>query len=89
MSEVWSLGKEEQGMLGVQERKMLRKVYGRKKVNEGWERTNQELYELFNKVHIVGVIKAQRISWVGQVMRINLRRVPNTVIYSAITTMKM
>lgn len=79
-SEVWTLKKREQIMLGVWERKILRKIFGGKKVDGIWERrTNKELQEMYSEADIIGVVKAQRIRWLGHLIRMGRERVPNKI----------
>jgi len=57
--------------LGVLERKILRKIFGPKKNEDGeFEiRTNEELRELFGEADIIGIMKCSRIRWAGHVWR--------------------
>ncbi|XP_018576050.1 uncharacterized protein LOC108914683 [Anoplophora glabripennis] len=80
-SETWVLRKEEQDRLRVWERKILRNIYGGKEVNGMWERrTNNEIKELYKEPDIIGVIKAQRIRWLGHITRMHSERVPARII---------
>ncbi|KAL4149713.1 hypothetical protein QTP88_003590 [Uroleucon formosanum] len=53
--------------LGNLERKILRKIFGLKKNEEGeFEiRTNEELRKLFGEADITGIMKSSRIRWAG------------------------
>jgi hypothetical protein len=55
------------------ERKVLRKIFGLTKERDGtWRiKTNDELDKLIRQKNIINYIKAQRLSWFG-----NLRRMP-------------
>ena len=57
--------------LEVFERKILRKIFGPKKNNEGeYEiQSNKNLEELYNDTNIVGILKSARIGWAGHVWR--------------------
>lgn len=77
-SEVWTLKQTDQNVLGVWERKVLRRILGGIKVNGRWQRrTNLEVRELYQEPDIIGVVKAQRIRWLGHVSRMEEERVPN------------
>jgi hypothetical protein len=79
-SEVWTLRKQDQLMLRVWERKILRKIYGGKCEEGQWlRRTNQELNALYGEENIVGVVKAQRLRWLGHLVRMGEQRTPNKI----------
>ena len=72
--ETWSLTKEQERMLLVFERKILRSIYGRVWDDEAQEwriRHNIELLELSNLPPISSYIRAQRLRWAGQVARLD------------------
>lgn len=84
-SEVWTLGIKEQTMLGVWERKILRKIYGGKRSAGGWERrTNKEIQELYREPDVVAVVKGQRLRWMGHIMRMSNDRIPKKLLQSNI-----
>jgi hypothetical protein len=57
---------EEERILAVFERKILRKIYGPVKENELWRiRRNDELEDIIKGENIVRFIKRQRIRWLG------------------------
>jgi len=57
---------EERTALLIFERKIFRRIYGRKCENGEWKsRTNRELEETSKGENIVKWIKEQRISWLG------------------------
>jgi hypothetical protein len=59
---------EEERILAVFERKILRKIYGPVKENELWRiRRNDELEDLIKRENIVRFIKSQRIRWLGHI----------------------
>ena len=71
--ETWFLqGSIIQG-LSVLERKILRKIYGPTKEDNGnWRiNTNKELDELIKHQNIINYIRAQRLSWFGHTNRIS------------------
>lgn len=69
-SEIWALNKNSEKQLAVWERQILRKIYGGRKEGDLWfRRTNRELKELYDAPGIIGVIKAQRLRWLGHVLR--------------------
>ena len=67
----WATTKSDEGKLGVFERKILRKIFGPKRSNDGeYEmRNNEELDNLYKEPTIIGSLKSTRISWAGHVWR--------------------
>jgi hypothetical protein len=62
---------EEERVLAVFERKILRKIYGSVKENELWRiRRNDELEDIIKGENIVRFIKSQQIRWLGHIERI-------------------
>jgi len=57
--------------LSVFERKILRKIFGPTKEDNGiWRiKTNKELDELINHRNVINYVKAQRLSWFGHINR--------------------
>jgi hypothetical protein len=54
----------------VFERKILRKIFGPKNENDIWRRkTNQELDEIIKHKNTTNFIRAQRLSWLGHIER--------------------
>lgn len=43
-------------------------------------RTNQELDYLYNEATIIGVVKSQRIRWLGHLVRMGEERIPNRIL---------
>jgi hypothetical protein len=64
--ETWVL-KESMQRLSVSERKILRKIFGPTKEDNGnWRiKTNIELDELIKHRNVINYVKAQRLSWFG------------------------
>lgn len=84
-SETWTMGKSEQKMLAIWERKCLRRIYKGKKVGETWQRrSNKELKELFDQPDIIGTVKGSRLRWIGHLERMKNERVPKKIIESGI-----
>lgn len=69
--EAWTLTQKEENKLLVTERKVLRKMLGPVRREDGsWRvRKNRELEELFGEANILGEIKAHRLRWLGHVER--------------------
>ena len=71
--------KEEQALL-IFERKIFRRIYGPKYEGGEWKsRTNRELEELSTGENIVKWIKGQRISWLGQLERMEEDSMPKNI----------
>jgi hypothetical protein len=69
-SETWVLKETPIQKLLVFERKILRRIFGPTKENQIWRiKTSEELDKLIKHKNIVNYIKAQRLSWFGQVQR--------------------
>jgi len=70
--ETWVLNKNNQTKLEIWERKVLRKIFGGKNTEFGWERrTNAELYELYNDNKITDYIRGRRLQWLGHLERMD------------------
>jgi hypothetical protein len=69
--EAWSLKLREERRLRVFENKILRRILGPKRDNNGeWRRLhNEELLGLYRSPNIVRVIKSSRLKWAGDVAR--------------------
>jgi hypothetical protein len=68
-SETWTLSKTNERRLSLFERKVLRCIFGAKEENGTWrKRYKYELYEIFNKPHIVNYIKVKRLTWAGHLV---------------------
>ena len=67
-AQAWTFSHADAAVLGVFERKVLRKIFGHIGVSDDYRiRSNQVLYELFNDVRI----NIQRLRWLGHVIRID------------------
>jgi len=67
----------EERRLGVFENRVLRRIFGPKRgeVTREWRKLhNEELNDLYPSPNIVGVIKARRIRWAGNVAHMGERR---------------
>jgi hypothetical protein len=67
--ETWSLTLGEEHRLRVSENRVLRKIFGPKREEDGsWRKLhNDELHNLYSSPNIVRVIKSRWIRWVGHV----------------------
>jgi len=71
--------KEEQAVL-IFGRKIFRRIYGAKCENGEWKsRTNRELEEMSKGENTVKWIKGQKISWLGQLERMEEDRMPKNI----------
>ena len=70
--ETWSLTLREERRLRVFENRVLRRVFGRKRVEvtgEWRKLNNEELNDLYSLPNIVRVVKSRRMRWAGHVAR--------------------
>jgi hypothetical protein len=69
--ETWSLTLREEHRLRVSEERVLRRIFGPKREEDGsWRKFhNDELHSLYSSSKIVRVIKSRRMRWVGHVER--------------------
>lgn len=78
--ETWVMTNKIRQRLEIWERKMLRKIFGGKQTEYGWERrTNEELYKLYNDTNIISYIKMRRFQWLGHLQRMGNEREVKTV----------
>ena len=81
-SESWTLTMEEERVLAVFERKILRKIYGPMKENLLWRiRQNGELEAIIKGEIIVRFIKCQRIRWLGRIERMQDNAMNKKMLY--------
>jgi hypothetical protein len=69
--ETWSLTLREEHGLRVFENRVLRRIFGPKREEDGsWRKLhNDELHSLYSSPNIVRVIKTRRMRWAGHVAR--------------------
>jgi hypothetical protein len=69
--ETWSLSLGEEHRLRVSENRVLRKIFGREREEDGsWRKLhNDELHSQYSSPNIVRVIKSRRMRWVGHLAR--------------------
>jgi hypothetical protein len=74
--ETWSLTLREEQRLRVFENRVLRKIFGPKREEDGsWRKLhNDELHNLYSSADIFRVIKTRRMRWAGHVARMGERR---------------
>lgn len=73
--ESWTLTNNDEIHLRIFERKILRKIFGPVREEDGWRiRMNHELDRLIDGADIVRFVKAQRIRWLGHVERMREER---------------
>ena len=80
-AESWAQTQNDEEVLNLFERKILRKIYGPIQDKGEWRiRYNHELEALQRKESIVRFIKAQRLRWAGHVMRMEDNTMPKIII---------
>ena len=69
--ETWSLTLREESRLRVFENRILRRIFGPKRHENGdWRRLhNEELHSLYRSPNTVTVIMSRRLRWAGHVVR--------------------
>jgi hypothetical protein len=69
--ETWSLTLEEEHRLRVFENRVLKRIFGPKREEDGsWKKLhNDELHSLYSSQNIVRVIKSRSMRWAGHVAR--------------------
>jgi hypothetical protein len=73
--ETWSLTLRAEHRLRVSENRVLRKIFGPKREEDGsWRKLhNDKLYSLYSSLNIVRVLKARRMRWAGHVALMGTR----------------
>lgn len=70
-TECLALNRTDINLLGVFERKILRRIFGPVQDSGNWRiRHNREVYELYNSNDIVKEIKLARLRWLGHICRL-------------------
>ena len=72
--ETWSLTLREESRLRVFENRILRRIFGPKRDENGeWRRLqNEKLHSLYRSPNVVRVIKSRRLGWAGHVARMKV-----------------
>ena len=72
--ETWSLTLREKCRLRVFENRIMRRIFGLKRDENGeWRRLhNEELHSMYLSPNIVRVIKSRRLRWAGHVARMEI-----------------
>lgn len=79
--ETWAMKKYDEEKLERWERKMLRRIFGGIKTEDGWRRrTNEELRNIYKEPLISAYIRSQRIRWIGHIERMNGDRMPKIIL---------
>jgi hypothetical protein len=80
--EAWTLTNRDEQHLRIFEGKILRKMFGPVQDKDGyWRiRMNHELSELIGNAGIARFIKRRRIAWLGHVMWMDEKRIPERVL---------
>jgi hypothetical protein len=74
--ETWSLTLREEHRLRLFEKRVLRRIFGRRRdeVTGGWRKLhNEELHDLYSSPSVIRIIKARRMKWAGHVARMGKR----------------
>ena len=76
--EAWSLTLREECRLRVLENRILRRIFGPKRDENGeWRRLhNEDRHSLYSSPNIVRVIKSRRLRWTGLVARMGEGGIP-------------
>ena len=80
--EDWTLTNGDEQYLRTSERRILRKIFGLGRNEDGfWRiRMNYKLNDLINKADIVRFVKSKRMAWLGHVMRMEGKKIPKRVL---------
>jgi hypothetical protein len=80
-TETWSLPVEDENALRFFERRILGKIIGPVWHRDEWRNCyNMELNELFEGCDIVRFVKAQRVRWLGHMMRMLEEQIPEKML---------
>nr|CAH7760928.1 unnamed protein product [Callosobruchus chinensis] len=76
-SELWILNRNNAAKLEIWERKILRRILGGVRQEDGqWRRrTNMEVMDIYQRPSITQVVRAQRVRWLGHVYRMAPERI--------------
>jgi hypothetical protein len=75
--ETWSLTSQEEHRLGVNENRVLTRIFGLKRdeVTGDWRKLhNEELHDLYSSPSIVRIMKTRRMRWAGHLARMRKKR---------------
>ena len=80
-AETWALTQSEEEELLRHERRIVRRIYGATRDNQGnfRQRRNEELEQIIGGRNVVRFIKAQRIRWAGHMARMGMDRVQRRI----------
>ena len=76
-SETWSTTKRDEALLQTFENKVLRRIFGpiRDTQSGEWKRrSNKDIHDLFKSPLITGIMKANRLQWLGHIERMEDNR---------------
>ena len=80
-SEAWCMTQNQEQLLRIFERRILRGIFGPVKEQNVWRRRyNFEIEKLYGEPNIVSTIKINRLRWLGHVTRMEGERVPKKLL---------
>ena len=80
-SETWTLTKSNERALRIFERKVIRRIWGAVREDDGWRmRSNREIEDILEREDIVRFIKSRRIDWLGHTKRMAENRMPKRIL---------
>jgi hypothetical protein len=81
-AETWTVLEDDENVLHVSERKVVRRIYGPVREGERWRiRSNRELEEIVRDEDIVKFAKSQRLAWLGYVQRMDEERMSRKMLH--------